>query len=51
MTKEQNGTAPDLIILGKDNEGKARAARFPASQADLLAKAAKSKESFCTSEG
>ena len=41
MTKEQNGTAPDLIILGQDNEGKPRAARFPVSQADLVAKAAK----------
>ena len=41
MTQEQNGTAPDLIILGQDNEGKPRAARFPVSQADLVAKAAK----------
>jgi hypothetical protein len=41
MTKEANGTGPDLIVLGRDNEGKARAAQFPASQADLVTKAAK----------
>ena len=33
MTKETNGTAPDLILLGSDDEGKPRAARFPAGQA------------------
>jgi hypothetical protein len=26
MTKESNGTAPDLIVLGPDDEGKPRAA-------------------------
>jgi len=41
MTKEPNGTGPDLIVLGPDDEGKQRAARFPAGQADLVAKAAK----------
>jgi len=41
MTKESNGTAPDLIVLGPDDEGKPRAARFPASQTNLVAKAAK----------
>ena len=41
MTKETNGTAPDLIALGRDEQGKPRAARFPANQADLVAKAAK----------
>jgi hypothetical protein len=41
MTKESNGTAPDLIVLGPDDEGKPRAARFPAGQASLVAKAAK----------
>jgi hypothetical protein len=41
MTKETNGTAPDLIVLGPDDDGKPRAGRFPASQADLVAKAAK----------
>jgi hypothetical protein len=36
MTRETNGTAPDLIVLGRDHEGKARAARFPANQANLV---------------
>jgi hypothetical protein len=35
MAKEQNGTAPEL-----NEQGKPRAARFPVSQADLVAKAA-----------
>ena len=38
MTKDTNGTVPDLIVLGRDNEGKARAGRFPASQANLVAR-------------
>ena len=29
MTKETNGAGPDLIVLGRDEEGKPRAARFP----------------------
>ena len=41
MTKETNGTGPDLILLGRDDDGKPRAARFPVGQADLVAKAAK----------
>jgi hypothetical protein len=41
MTKEPNGTGPDLIVLSPDDQGKPRAARFPAGQADLVAKAAK----------
>ncbi len=41
MTKEPSDTAPDLIVLGPDDEGKPRAARFPAGQANLVAKAAK----------
>ena len=41
MTKETNGTGPELIVLGADEQGKPRAARFPASQADVVAKAAK----------
>ena len=40
MTKEANG-GTELIVLGRDEEGKPRAARFPAGQADLVAKAAK----------
>ena len=34
MTKQPNDTAPDLIVLGL-HEGQPRAARFPATQADL----------------
>jgi hypothetical protein len=41
MTKEPNGNGPDLIVLGRDEEGSLRAGRFPASQAGLVAKAAK----------
>jgi hypothetical protein len=40
MTKQPNDTAPDLIVLGL-HEGQPRAARFPATQADLVAKAAR----------
>jgi hypothetical protein len=40
MTKEVNGTTPELIVLGWDDEGKPRAARFPVGQADLVVKAA-----------
>ncbi len=39
MTKPNNDTGPDLIVLGLD-QGKPVAARFPASQAELVAKAA-----------
>jgi hypothetical protein len=41
MTKETNGGGPNLIVIGRDNEGKPQAARFPAAQANLVAKAAK----------
>ena len=52
MTKEQNGIAPDLIVLGRDEENKARAARFPASQANLVAKAAKAMNlTVCKADG
>ena len=52
MTKESNGTAPDLIVLGPDDEGKPRAARFPASQANLVAKAAKAMNlTVCKADG
>ena len=51
MTNETNG-APDLIVLGRDEAGKPRAARFPASQANLVAKAAKATNlTVCTAEG
>ena len=52
MTKEANGTAPDLIVLGRDEAGKPRAARFPASQSSLVAKGAKAMNlTVCTAEG
>ena len=52
MTKETNGTAPDLIVLGPDEQGKPRAGRFPASQADLVAKAAKAMNlTVCKADG
>jgi hypothetical protein len=41
MTKQTNGDARDLIVLGRDEAGKPQAARFPASQLDLATKAAK----------
>jgi hypothetical protein len=40
MTKEANGTA-ELIVLGRDEAGKPRGARFPAGHDNLVAKAAK----------
>ena len=52
MTKKTNGNAPDLIVLGPDDQGKPRAARFPASQADLVAKAAKAMNlTVCKPDG
>jgi hypothetical protein len=52
MTKETNGTAAELIVLGRDEQGKPRAARFPASQADLVAKAAKAMNlTVCKADG
>ena len=52
MTKEPNGTAPDLIVLGPDDEGKPRAARFPAGQTNLVAKAAKAMNlTVCKADG
>jgi hypothetical protein len=44
MTKEANGNGPELIVLGRDDQGKPRAARFPSDQADLVAKAAKAMD-------
>jgi len=41
MTKQANGGAPDLIVLGLGEAGRPQAARFPASQSDLATKAAK----------
>ena len=51
MTKQPNDAAPDLIVLGL-HEGQPRAAKFPASQADLVAKAAKAMSlTVCKAEG
>jgi hypothetical protein len=51
MTKQPNDTAPDLIVLGLE-DGQPRAAKFPASQADLVAKAAKAMNlTICKAEG
>ena len=41
MTKDTNGSGPDLIVLGRDEAGKPRAARFPTGHDGLVAKAAK----------
>ena len=52
MTKEGNGTGPDLIVLGLDDDRKPRAARFPVGQADLVAKAAKAMNfTVCKADG
>ena len=45
-------TGPDLIVLGLDEERKPRAARFPASQTDLVAKAAQAMNfTVCKPDG
>jgi hypothetical protein len=41
MTKDTNGSGPELIVLGRDEAGKPRAARFPTGHDGLVAKAAK----------
>jgi hypothetical protein len=41
MTKDTNGNGPELIVLGRGDNGKPLAARFPSDQASLVAKAAK----------
>jgi hypothetical protein len=41
MSKAQNGTQSELIVLGRDESGSCRAGRFSADQANLVAKAAK----------
>jgi len=52
MTKEANGAAAELVVLGPDEQGKPRAARFPATQADLVAKAAKAMNlTVCKADG
>jgi hypothetical protein len=47
-----NGAGPDLIVLGRDDAGKPRAARFPAGHDNLVAKAAKSMNlAVCKADG
>ena len=51
MTKQPNDATPNLIVLGL-HEGQPRAAKFPASQADLVDKAAKAMNlTVCKAEG
>ncbi len=52
MTKETNGSGPELIVLGRDEQGKPRAARFPPEQASVVAKAAKAMSlTVCKASG
>jgi hypothetical protein len=52
MSKEPNGTTPELIVLGRDEAGKPRAARFPAGHDNLVAKAAKAMNlTVCKADG
>ena len=52
MTKETNGAGPDLIVLGRDEQGKPQAARFPAGHHGLVAKAAKAMNlAVCKADG
>ena len=51
MTKEANGN-PELIVLGRDEAGKPRAARFPIGHDNLVAKAAKAMNlAVCKADG
>jgi hypothetical protein len=52
MSKEINGTGPDLIVLGRDESGTPHAGRFSAGQANLVAKAAKAMNLMvCKADG
>ena len=52
MTKEANGSGPELIVLGRDEAGKPRAARFPTGHDGLVAKAAKAMNlAVCKADG
>ena len=52
MTKEANGSGPELIVLGRDEAGKPRAARFPTGHDNLVAKAAKAMNlAVCKADG
>ncbi len=51
MTKPANGTA-ELIVLGRDEAGEPRAARFPAGHDNIVAKAAKAMNlTVCKADG
>ena len=51
MTKEANGSA-ELIVLGRDEAGKPRAARFPTGHDNLVAQAAKAMNlAVCKDDG
>ena len=51
MTKDTNGSDPELIVLGRDEAGKPQAARFPAGHHGLVANAAKAMGlTVCTAE-
>jgi len=51
MTKDTNGSGPELIVLGRDEAGKPRAAGFPAGHDGLVVKAAKAMGlTVCTAE-
>jgi hypothetical protein len=51
MTKEANGSA-ELIVLGRDEAGKPRAARFPTGHDNLVAQAAKAMNlAVCKADG
>src|SRR4029077_5141362 len=52
MTKEANGSGPELIVLGWDEAGKPRGARFPTGHDNLVAKAAKAMNlAVCKADG
>jgi hypothetical protein len=52
MSKQANDSAPELVVLGRDDQGKPRAARFPSDQANVVAKAAKAMNlTVCKADG
>ena len=52
MTNETNRTTPELIVLGLDDEGKPRAARFPTGHDNLVTRAAKAMNlTVCKADG
>ena len=52
MTEETNGAGPDLIVLGMDEAGKPKAARFPSGHDSVVAKAAKAMNlAVCKADG